>query len=175
MLNPEISSLSPSLKSKGVRFISLIREMYMIMINVKLKNVLILQLLMFGEENITKKQIIIVLRRSSYEMVCELARIAPIILYLENLPQPSSIIEYTVIPKSEKRIKNNIFSSIILYSLSVSIIQRSIIVNNIDLLTKKNKEKHFLGMRRFFIKSLIPSSRGWKSPKNTTLLGEIRC
>lgn len=100
-LNPDTSSDSPSVKSKGARFVSASVEMNHIiarghegMIN-QMYSWVVISVDNVKEPLISKIERIIMARVTSYEIVCATARRAPIRAYLEFEAHPDHMIVYT--------------------------------------------------------------------------------
>lgn len=100
-LNPDTSSDSPSVRSKGARLVSASVEINHIMarghegINNQMCSWVVIIVGSVNEPFISRRDKIIIARVTSYEIVCATARRAPIRAYFEFEAHPDHMIVYT--------------------------------------------------------------------------------
>lgn len=100
-LNPDTSSDSPSVRSKGARLVSARVEMYHIIISGHVDrrsheySCVMIRLLRVNDPLMSRTDKIIIANVTSYEIVCATARRAPINAYFEFEAHPDHKIEYT--------------------------------------------------------------------------------
>jgi hypothetical protein len=110
MLNPLISSLSPSKRSKGARFLSIKDKISQIILHLKSNSKLKLLSLFIEKELVNSKMHInIKMRATSNDKFCKIPRRLPSFENLLELLQPVKITAYALTPKTEKKIKLEYF------------------------------------------------------------------
>lgn len=175
MLNPLISSLSPSRRSKGARLVSIRDKINQIGIHVKLNswksNLFSINRFLFWVKIMRKTRI----NATSKERLCNIPRILPSLEKALVLLHPTNTTIYAPRPRREKN-RNELHFIKSLFPAQGRIhahIVINIIINKIGLITKiilcllliKN-----ISLNRSF----TPSATGCSRPKKETLLGPSR-
>lgn len=179
-LNPETSSDSPSVKSKGARFVSASVEMYHI--PARGQAGMMSQMLSWVTLKVCKVNPPVNMmalsrirpRLTSYEIVWATARRAPIRAYFELDAHPEPKIEYTARLERARMNSTLRFKSITGWGKGRGAHKRRARVRaSIGARTNRMGEE-VEGRTGSLIKSLIPSAIGWRSPKGPTMLGPFR-
>lgn len=179
-LNPETSSDSPSVRSKGARFVSANVDTYHIAANGHAGitshvdswatlNVCSVNppVIMITESKISP-------RLTSYEIVCATARRAPIRAYFEFEAQPEPKIEYTAKLERARTKRIPKFRSTTGYGIGIGAHSvRARIKAIIGVIRNRNGDE-VDGRTGSLIKSLTPSAIGWSNPYGPTTLGPLR-
>lgn len=179
-LNPETSSDSPSVRSKGARFVSATVEIYHIIVSgqdqviSQVGSCVVRRAFIANPPEVITVDRRIIPRVTSYEIVCATARSAPSRAYFEFEAHPDHKIEYTIRLDSDSTISSPRFvvDSSMGIGRGVQMV-RARARDSIGIVINRVVEE-VVGRRGSLVNSFTPSAMGCRSPKGPTIFGPLR-
>lgn len=180
-LNPETSSDSPSVRSKGDRFVSARVDVNHIMANghagIRSQTCSCVSVKSINEYPPDKvaMEIMISPRVTSYEMICATARMAPIRGYFELEDQPDQRMAYVNIPDMAMMKSNPRFMLVRGVGIGIGAQDVSARVSAIMGDSVNRIGEDMVGFVASFVISFSPSAIGCSRPIGPTRFGPLRC
>lgn len=179
-LKPDTSSDSPSVRSKGARFVSARVEMNHIIISGQVYRAVQMCSCVVDSVCIVKLPAVRIVDRrimasvTSYEIVWAIARIAPSMAYFELEAQPDQRIEYTAILESARI--NNIAKLRLIIGVGIGIGVHSINARVRAIVGARIKRvgEDVNGRVGSFVNNFRASAIGCKTPMGPTIFGPFR-